>query len=70
METLKINGAVKQFLSDKFPATLTELLEQLNVDATTVVAEVDGQIIEREKFAQTKLSQDMAIELVRFVPGG
>ena len=70
METLKINGAVRQFPSDKFPATLTELLEQLNVDAATVVAEVDGQIVEREKFAQTRLSQGRTIELVRFVPGG
>ena len=52
------------------PKTVSELLEQLRVDAATVVAEVDGLIVEREKFAHTKLSKGQSIELVRFVPGG
>ena len=35
-----------------------------------VVAEVDGQIVERGKFDETELSEGQAIELIRFVPGG
>jgi sulfur carrier protein len=70
METLKINGVEKQFATGRLPATLAELLEKLGIEAATVVAEINGQIIEREKFAQTKLQKGQSIELVRFVPGG
>jgi len=70
METLKINGVEKQFASGRLPATLAELLEKLSIEATTVVAEIDSQIIERGKFAETKLQKGQNIELVRFVPGG
>jgi len=70
METLKINGVEKQFPEGQFPATLAELLKKLSVAPATVVAEIDGEIIEREKFERTSLSKDQKIELVRFVPGG
>jgi thiamine biosynthesis protein ThiS len=70
MEVLKINGVEKKFAAGQMPKTVSELLEQLRVEAATVVAEVDGGIVEREKFAQTKLSKGQSIELVRFVPGG
>jgi sulfur carrier protein len=70
MDMLRINGQEKQFPAGKFPASLADLLEQLGVEAATVVAELDGQIIEREKFAQTELRSGQNIELVRFVPGG
>ena len=69
METLKINGIEKKF-PDALPATVADLLEQMGVDAATVVAEIDGQIVEREKFARTQLHKGQTIELVRFVPGG
>ena len=70
MDTLKINGVEKQFAAGQLPATIAELLEQLSVEAATVVAEVDGQIVEREKFAETKLHNGQTIELVRFMGGG
>lgn len=70
METLKINGVEKEFPPGRLPMTIAGLLDQLGVEAATVVAEVDGQIIEREKFAETKLNKGQSIELVRFVPGG
>ena len=70
MESLKINGTEKEFPIGQFPATLEELLKILAVDAATVVAEIDGQIIERKDFVGTKLQKGQSIELVRFVPGG
>jgi len=70
MEILKINGVEKKFAAGQMPKTVSELLEHLRVEAATVVAEVDGLIVEREKFAQTTLSKGQSIELVRFVPGG
>ena len=70
MDVLRINGVEKEFPEEQMPTTLAELLKQLNVDAATVVAEIDGQIIERENFAQTGLRKGQSIELVRFVGGG
>lgn len=70
MEALKINGVGKQFPAGQLPSTVAELLEQLDIKAATVVAEVDGQIVERKKFTETKLCNGQSIELVRFVGGG
>ena len=66
---LKINGTEKTF-DEGLPPTLSELLNNLEIDAATVVAEIDGEIIERKSFAQTELKEGMAIELIRFVGGG
>jgi thiamine biosynthesis protein ThiS len=49
---------------------LAELLEKLDIKAATIVAEIDGQIIERDKFFQTRLNNGQQIELIRFVGGG
>jgi thiamine biosynthesis protein ThiS len=70
MDVIKINGVEKQFPSGQLPSTVAELLEQLNIKAATIVAEVDGRIVERRKFEQTKLRNGQSIELVRFVGGG
>ncbi|MHC4497420.1 MAG: sulfur carrier protein ThiS [Planctomycetota bacterium] len=69
MTILKINGSERQFPAG-IPQTLSELLERLDINQATVVAEVDGKIIERKNFAQTQLSNGQAVELVRFVGGG
>ncbi|MGD0077745.1 MAG: sulfur carrier protein ThiS [Sedimentisphaerales bacterium] len=70
MSVLKINGKDKSFEEDSMPATLTDLLRLMKVDSATVVAELDGQIIERANFATTPLKDGQTIELVRFAPGG
>jgi sulfur carrier protein len=69
MAMLQINGADRQFPAG-IPQTLSELLEHLDINQATVVAEIDGKIIERKNFAQTQLSSGQAVELVRFVGGG
>ena len=69
METLRINGTEKQF-PDGLPQTLTELLKELNINAATVVAEIDGKIVAKEDFAKTALSSGQNIELIRFAGGG
>lgn len=70
MSILKINGKETSFDENKMPSTIAELLSNLGVDSATVVAELNGQIIERDKFARTAISSGQSIELVRFVPGG
>jgi len=69
MEKLKINGAEKQFPAG-LPQTLTELLKQLDVNEAAVVAEIDGEIVARQNFAQTQVSAGQVIELIRFAGGG
>ncbi len=70
MAVLRINGIEKEFEAGSLPDTMAALLKHLNVNEATVVAEVDGNIIERNKFAETKLNEGQNIELVRFVGGG
>jgi sulfur carrier protein len=69
MNTLKINGEEKRF-DGGMPATLSQLLAHLQLDEATVVAEIDGMIIERKHFAVTSLNEGQKIELIRFVGGG
>ena len=70
MSLLKVNGKDMEFADEQMPRTIVELLAELGVDAATVVAEVDGQIVERGNFESAQLQQGQSIELVRFVPGG
>ena len=70
MSVLKINGEVNAFPEGKMPATIMDLLLSLGIDSAAVVAELDGQVIERVKFSTTPLRNGETIELVRFVPGG
>lgn len=70
MDVLKVNGVEKQFRAGELPGTLADLLAYLDVNAATVVAEVDGQIIQRGEFGLTKLSTEQQIELVRLMGGG
>ncbi len=69
MEKLTINGKVREFPAG-IPVTLTDLLGHLNINQATVVAEIDGKIVEKPNFAQTRLVAGQSIELVRFVGGG
>ena len=68
--TLKINGVEKEFSAGVLPDTLAELLEQMNIKQATVVAEIDGIIIDRDDFGDTQIKPGQSIELVRFVGGG
>ena len=69
MPSLKINGAEKHF-AESLPESIAELLDRLGINHATVVAEIDGKIIKRKEFGQTKLRSGQSIELVRFVGGG
>ncbi len=69
-QTLKINGVEKEFDAGVLPGTVAELLEKMNLKQATVVAEIDGTIINRDDFADTQIKPGQAIELVRFVGGG
>ena len=69
MEILTINGIETQF-PDGVPATLRQLLEYLDINESTIVAELDNEIIAKDDFAKTALTTGQNIELIRFVGGG
>ncbi len=69
MEALTINGIEKQFPSG-LPDNLAELLGQIKIKSATVVAEIDGEIIDRDNFSKTKVADGQKIELIRFMGGG
>ena len=52
------------------PATIADLLRQLNLDPRTVVVELNRRIVRRPRLEETALSEGDSIELVHFVGGG
>ena len=69
-QILKINGVEREFPNEELPESLSDLLNDLQICQATVVAEIDGKIVERKSFAKTRLAPGQTIELVRFVGGG
>ncbi len=70
MKSLIVNGSARHYEQRKLPATLKDLLAELNIEAATVVAEIDGEITACQQFDQTKLRDGQKIELIRFMGGG
>lgn len=52
------------------PATLLDLLAALQLDARTVVVELNREIVRRPCLGDTALSTGDQVELVHFVGGG
>ena len=69
MTILKINGREKE-VPNGTPSTLAELLDKLNISQATVAAQIDGKIIKRGDFGQTKVLATQSIELLRLMGGG
>jgi sulfur carrier protein len=67
MLEIMVNGEPRRLPS---PATASDLLHHLGLDARTVVVEVNRQIVRRPQLADTPLSDGDAVELVHFVGGG
>jgi len=54
----------------KANSTIADLLQQLNIAPTRVVAQLNGEIVPRDAFAQAALQQGYKLELVTMVGGG
>lgn len=64
--TLQVNGETKTYAA----RSLSALLEELGLASAQIVAEVNGEIVPRERFAAAGLNEGDRVELVRFVGGG
>ena len=67
MMKLIVNGEERE-LPDG--TTIAALLSDLNLPADATVAERNGDIIPRDRHAETILTDGDTIELIRFVGGG
>jgi thiamine biosynthesis protein ThiS len=64
---LQINGEEREFES---PTTLATLVEGLGMKAGRVAVELNRNIVPRERWAETELSDGDRLEVVHFVGGG
>ncbi len=66
---LHINGEQRDF-TDPAPSTLSALVEELGMKPDRVAIELNRDIIPRDRWAETRLSEGDRLEVVHFVGGG
>ena len=49
---------------------LVELLKKLKIQKNKVAIEVNGQIVEKDKYSNLILNKDDKVEIVHFIGGG
>ncbi|MDE7314967.1 MAG: sulfur carrier protein ThiS [Mucispirillum sp.] len=64
---IKVNGKLYNFDDN---ITLEDIMNQLNILSQNIIAEVNGQVITKEKFNKTVIENNSIIELIKFVGGG
>lgn len=64
---IKVNGKLYKFNDN---ITLEDIINQLNILSHNIIAEVNGQVITKEKFDKTVIENNSVIELIKFVGGG
>jgi sulfur carrier protein len=64
---IHINGAARAVPQN---STLSALLEQLNLSGKRVAIELNGEIVPRSTYAQTRLSESDRLEIVQAIGGG
>ena len=65
--TIMANGQPR---SVKAGSTIADLLQELNMAPTHVVAQLDGVIVSRSEFDKAVLQEDCKLEIVTMVGGG
>ena len=64
---LTVNGTAMDF---SVPLQVAELLAKLGLDAARVAVELNQEILPRDRFTDTALSEGDSLEIVQFVGGG
>jgi sulfur carrier protein len=67
---LKINGEERDFADAPSLFTLAALVETLGMQADRVAVELNRDIVPRDRWAQTRLTDGDRLEVVHFVGGG
>ncbi len=50
--------------------SVSEMLEALDIEAKKVIIEINLEIIEKDKYSETKLHEDDKVEIITFMGGG
>ncbi len=64
---IKVNGILYDFDDN---ISLENIINQLNVSLNNIIAEVNGEVIIKDKFSETIIEHNAVIEIVKFVGGG
>ena len=62
-----VNGAEREIPEGM---TVADLVAEIGLSERNVVAELNGEPVERSRFAETVLASGDVLEIVRAVPGG
>jgi thiamine biosynthesis protein ThiS len=65
--TITANGQTRII---KAHSTIADLLQELNIKPTRVVAQLNGVIVPRSEFNQAALQQGCRLEIITMVGGG
>ena len=64
---IKLNGKEKKITGS---ISLSDLIDELQLKNSPIVAELNGKIIKPEDYSSTILENGNIVELIRFVGGG
>jgi len=67
---IQINGEARDFSDSPAPFTLAALVETLGMKADRVAVELNRDIVPRDRWTETALSEGDRLEIVHFVGGG
>ena len=63
-----LNGSVHRF--DPPPATVAELVRALNLEGKRIAVEMNGEIVPKSRYADTRVASGDQLEVVAAVGGG
>ena len=64
---IQLNGAPYEI---NYGTNLNELLNKLKIQKNKVAIEVNGEIVEKNKYLNLILNKDDKVEIVKFIGGG
>ena len=67
---LHLNGEEREFPDSPRPFNIASLVEMLGMKADRVAVELNRDIVSRDRWAETMLSEGDRLEIVHFVGGG
>jgi sulfur carrier protein len=67
VEKIQLNGDTYEINNG---SNLNELLNKLKIQKNKVAIEVNGQIVEKDKYSNLTLNKDDKVEIVHFIGGG
>ncbi len=64
---ISLNGTEKQYLKQ---TSLTEIVQQYSKTPSSIILELNGTVIQAERWKETSINEGDSIELLQFVGGG